>query len=321
MKAIKLFGALVSLALYAASVSAQGFPSRPITLIVPFAAGGTSDQAARIVALKVADQIGQPVVVENRPGANGQTAIAALKQQPADGHTLLWVSIGTHAINASLYPKLNYDPVKDFEPITLTFASTHFLLVPANSPAKNVEELVALAKARPGAMTFASVGIGSGSHLVGEMFKAAARIDVAHVPYKGSVSALPDVVGGRVDFFFDGPTSAPMVKEGKLRALAATDTHRAPVLPNVPTMAEAGYPGVELNAWFGIVAPAGTPKPVIARLNTEFVRAFKDHAVEQRINDFGGVVIAGTPAEMAAHMARETTRLAKVVKASGAKPD
>ncbi|MBO9513147.1 MAG: tripartite tricarboxylate transporter substrate binding protein [Variovorax sp.] len=320
MKTIKALAGLAFLALGLAA-SAQTFPSRPITLIVPFGAGGITDQAARLAAAKVAEHIGQPVLVENKPGANGQTAIASLKQQPADGHTLLWASIGTHAINASLYPRLNYDPVKDFEPITLTFSSTHFLLVPASSPARTVADLVAMAKSRPGTLTFASVGIGSGSHLVGELFKAQARVNVTHVPYKGSVSALPDVLAGRVDFFFDGPTSAPFVKEGKLRALAATSARRAPVLPDVPTMAEAGYPGVELDAWFGIVARAGTPPAVIEKLNTEFVRALKDAEVQRRIEDFGGVVIAGTPSEMARHMANETARLAKVVKDSGAKPE
>jgi tripartite-type tricarboxylate transporter receptor subunit TctC len=312
---------LVASAFVAGAASPQTFPTRTLTLIVPFAPGGTSDQAARLAAAKATDGLGQQVIVENRPGANGQTAIAAFRQQPADGHTLLWVSIGTHAINASLYPKLNYDPVKDFEPVTLTFASTHFLLVPAASPAKSVDDLVALAKAKPGSLVFASVGIGSGSHLVAEMFRARTHIDVSHVPYKGSTAALPDVVGGRVDFFFDGPTSAPLVKEGKLRALAATDTKRAAILPDVPTMAEAGHPGIELNAWFGIVAAAGTPKPVLTRLNTEFVKALRHPEVAQKITDFGGTVIAGTPAEMAAHMARETERLGKVVKASGAKPD
>ena len=321
MTAFRNLGLLAFAACGMAAAWAQAFPTKPITIVVPFAPGGTSDQTARLAAVKIAESTGQQVIVENKPGANGQTAIAAVKQAPADGHTVFWASIGTHAINQSLYQKLNYDPVKDFEPVTLTFASTHFLLVPASSPAKTVADLVALAKANPGKLTFASVGIGSGSHLVAEMFKAHTKIDVSHVPYKGSTSALPDVIGARVDMFFDGPTSAPLVREGKLRALATTDRQRAAVLPNVPTMAEAGFAGIELNAWFGILAPAGTPKPVVAKLNAEFVKALRSPDVTQKINDFGGSVIAGTPAEFAAQIASETDRLGKVVRASGAKAE
>ena len=300
---------------------AQTFPSRPVTLLVPFAAGGTSDQTARLIAAKFQESTGQTMLVENRAGANGQTAIAALKLQPADGYTLFWGSIGTHAINAALYPKLHYDPIKDFEPISGTFSSTHFLLVPATSPARTVAEFVALAKSKPDTLTIASVGIGSGSHLVGEMFKAQAGIHLGHVPYKGSISALPDLVSGRTDVLFDGPTSAPLVKEGKLRALAATDNQRAQVLPQVPTMAEAGFPGVELNAWFGIFALVGTPKPVVAKLNAEIVKALRHPEVVDKVQTMGGAVIAGTPEALAARVARESDRLGKLVRAAGIKPE
>ncbi|NRF71869.1 tripartite tricarboxylate transporter substrate binding protein [Aquincola sp. S2] len=313
--------ALAFLVAGAAQAQAQSFPTRPVTLLVPFAPGGTSDQAARLIAAKFQESTGQPMLVENKAGANGQTAIAALKQQPADGYTLFWGSIGTHAINAALYAKLNYDPVKDFEPVSATFSSTHFLLVPATSPAKTVAEFVTLAKAKGGSLNIASVGIGSGSHLVGEMFKAKSGIQLGHVPYKGSASALPDVIGGRIDVFFDGPTSAPLVKEGKLRALAATDSQRAPVLPDVPTMAEAGFPGVELNAWFGIFAPAGTPKAVVTRLNAEIVKALRQPDVIEKVHGFGGAVIAGTPEALAQRVARESDRLGKLVRAVGVKAE
>jgi tripartite-type tricarboxylate transporter receptor subunit TctC len=305
----------------AATAAADDFPTQPITIIVPFAAGGSSDQAARLAATKLQASLGQPVMVENKTGGNGQIAATAVKLAKPDGHTLMWVSVGTHAINPSLYAKLSYDPVKDFAPVIQTFKSTHFLLVPAASPAKNVNDVIAMARAAPGKLTFASVGIGSGSHLTGELFKSVAKIDAAHVPYRGSTAAIPDVVGGRVDYFFDGPTSAPLVKEGKMRALAVTDSKRAAVLPDVPTMAEAGYPAVELNSWFGIVAPAGTPKAVIARLNSEFNKAYRSPDVAQKIADMGGSVVGGTPEEFAAFMARETDRLGQLVKASGAKAE
>jgi tripartite-type tricarboxylate transporter receptor subunit TctC len=313
------------LAMLAASCAglaqAQAFPSKPITIIVPFAPGGTSDQTARLAAVKLAESTGQQVVVENKPGANGATAVAALKQLPADGHTVLWVSMGMMAINPWLYSKLAYDPLKDLVPITGSFASTHFLLVPTSSPAKTVADVVALAKAKPGELSVASVGIGSGSHLVGEIFKMHTGVQINHVPYKGATSALPDVVGGRIDLFFDGPTSAPLVREGKLRALAVTDSKRSAVLPQVPTMAEAGFAGVELNSAFGLVALAGTPRPVLDRLNAEFVKAFRHPDVAGKIADTGGAVTAGPAAEFAALIAVEHERMNKVVKASGAKAE
>ena len=301
--------------------AAQAFPNKPITIVVPFAPGGTSDQAARVLAQKVGPALGQQVLVENKAGGNGQTAIAFVKQQPADGHTLLWVSAGILAINPWLFSKLNYDPLKDFEGVTGTFASTHFLLVPASSPAKTVADVVAAAKAQPGKLSLASVGIGSGSHLVGEIFKARTGVSLNHVPYKGSTAALPDVVGARIDLFFDGPTSAPLVREGKLRALATTDTKRSPALPDVPTMAEAGFPGVELNSWFALMVSTGTPKPVIARLNAELVKALRDPDVVKAITDAGGTPTPTTPAELAKLTASEHERMGQVVKASGAKPE
>lgn len=299
---------------------AQDFPTRPITVVVPFAAGGLTDQIVRIAAQQLSDSMGQPVVVDNRAGGNGQVAAAFVKQARPDGYTLMVASAGTHAINQSLYAKLSYDPVKDFDPVTLLYKSTHFLLVPANSPAKTVADVVAAARARPG-LTFASSGAGSGSHLSGELFKSIAKVDIAHVPYKGSAAAIPDAVGGRVDMFFDGTTSAPLVREGKLRALAVTDTVRSPALPEVPTMAEAGFPGVEVNSWFGIITPAGTPAPVIARLATEFNKTMRSAATAQKTSQMGITVLTGTPQAFAAHITTETERLGKIVKASGARAD
>jgi tripartite-type tricarboxylate transporter receptor subunit TctC len=300
--------------------AAQDFPTRPITVVVPFAAGGLTDQVVRIAAQQLSDSLGQPVVVDNRAGGNGQVAAAFVKQARPDGYTLMVASAGTHAINQSLYAKLSYDPVKDFDPVTLLYKSTHFLLVPATSPAKTVADVVAAAKAKPG-LTFASSGSGSGAHLSGELFKSIAKIDISHVPYKGSAAAIPDVVGGRVDLFFDGTTSAPLVREGKLRALAVTDTVRSPALPEVPTMAEAGFPGVEVNSWFGIVTPAGTPAPVIAKLAAEFNKTMRSATTAQKTSQMGITVLTGTPQAFAAHISSETDRLGKIVKASGARAE
>lgn len=304
-------------------VWAQEFPSKAITIIVPFAAGGSSDVGARVLASRLSESLGKPVVVDNRPGANGQVAASAIKLAAPDGHTLMWVSHGVLAINPSIYAKLTYDPVADFTPISLVFRSTHFLLVPANSPYKTAAELVKAVKDNPGKLTFASVGVGSGSHLVGELFRSANRLDVTHVPYKGSTSAVPDVLAGRVDFFFDGPgVSVPLVKEGRLRALAVTDTQRYSELPEVPTMAEAGFPKQELNSWFGLVTLAGTPKPIVAKLHDKTVEALKNVDVVQRIAAVGGIVApSSSPEEFASFIGKERERLGGIAVAAGVKPE
>jgi tripartite-type tricarboxylate transporter receptor subunit TctC len=299
---------------------AQDFPNRTITVVVPFAAGGLTDQVARIAAQQMSESMGQPVVVDNKAGGNGQVAASFVKQARPDGYTLMVASAGTHAINQSLYAKLTYDPVKDFDPVTLLYKSTHFLLVPASSPARTVADVVAAARAKPG-LVFASSGTGSGAHLSGELFKSIAKVEISHIAYKGSAAAIPDVVGGRVDMFFDGTTSAPLVREGKLRALAVTDTVRSPALPDVPTMAEAGFPGVEVNSWFGIITPAGTPAPVINKLAAEFDKAMRSATTAQKTSPMGITVLTGTPQAFAAHIASETERLGKIVKASGARAE
>jgi len=302
--------------------AAQDFPTRPITIVVPFPAGGISDQGSRIIAQKAAESLGQPVIIDNRGGAGGNIGAVAVKNAPADGYTLYLASVGSHAINQSLYGKLPFDPVKDFAPITLMFEFPHVLAVPLTSPAKSVRELVDLAKTRPGGLTFASQGVGAGGHLLAEMFMVSTGIKAAHVPYRGSAQALPDLVAGRVDFFFDGiPGAGPLAKEGKVRALAAAASKRSEMLPDVPTMAEAGYPGIELSAWFGLVAPAGTPQPVIDRLNAEFNKALKNADVIDKLSQNGARVLPSLPADFAALIASDTERLGKVVRLSGAKVD
>ena len=243
----------------------QTFPAKPITIIVPFPPGGVTDPVARQVGQRLAENVKQPVIVDNKPGASGIIASEYVKKQPADGYTVLFAFTGSHAVNPSLYTKLPYDPQKDFQPVTLIINTPHILVVPADSPAKSVADLVAMAKSKPAGLTFASQGIGAGGHLLGEMFKAQTKTNLAHVPYKGSAPALTDMLAGRVDLFFDAMvTSLPYVKDGKLRALAIANKTRSKLLPDVPTMAEAGLPGVEMDQWFGMMVPAGTPPAVVA---------------------------------------------------------
>ncbi|MGO4407084.1 Bug family tripartite tricarboxylate transporter substrate binding protein [Bosea sp. RAF48] len=302
--------------------ASQSFPSRPIIVIVPFPPGGIADQTIRLAAERVSLSIGQPVIVDNKPGGGGQVGAAAVKSAAHDGHTLFLANVGTHAINASLYKKLSYDPVADFTPVVQMFSFPHLLAVPVNSPYKSVADLVAKAKADPGKVTFASQGVGSGGHLLGEMFKSGNKIDIVHVPYRGTAQAMPDLVAGRVTFMFDGiPGAGPQVLDGKLRALAITDFKRSPLMPDVPTVAEAGYPGLELNAWFGLVAPTGTPEPVVARLREEFSKAMNDPSVSEKIGKFGVNIETGTPSEFAAFMAAETKRLGVIVRESGAQAE
>ncbi|NRF72093.1 tripartite tricarboxylate transporter substrate binding protein [Aquincola sp. S2] len=313
--------ALPLAAAFAPGVLAQAFPSQPLTIVVPFPAGGIADSSVRLIGAKLAEALGQQVLVDNRGGAGGQIAASAVKAAKADGHTLLLANIGSHAINRTLYSKLSYDPVKDFEPVTSLLSWTHVLVVPADSKATSVAALVAQMKGSGGKMSFASQGVGSGGHLLAEMFKDSAKVDAQHIPYRGTAQAMQDLLAGRVDFFFDGVGIIPFVKEGKVRALAVADGKRLAQLPDVPTLAEAGVPGVEVTAWFGLVAPAGTPKPVIAQLNQALAKAARDPEVQRRLNETAIRVGISTPETFASFMAAETERLGKVVKASGARAD
>ena len=320
VKLLHVMGSMVvGCSLVCAEAPAKEF-NRTVTILVPFAAGGIADQTARIAADKLSSQIGQPVIIENRTGANGQAAIAALKGAPADGHTLLLVSHGMMAINPALYPKLAYEPAKDFLPLTNGVKATHLLLVPSSTSSRTPGDLIALAKRQPGGLKFASVGIGSGGHLAGEVFKARAGIEATHVPYRGSTVALPDVVAGRIDFFFDGPAnSMQLVRAGQLRALAVTDDTRMPQIPDVPTMAEAGFPGQVLNSWFGFVVQAGTPDDIAKRLHAELVVALKQPAYAQHFAQFGAVASPNNSIDdFKRFVASETTKFSALVKASGA---
>ena len=300
----------------------QTFPAKPITIIVPFPPGGVTDPVARQVGQRLAENVKQPVIVDNKPGASGIIASEYVKKQPADGYTVLFAFTGSHAVNPSLYTKLPYDPQKDFQPVTLIINTPHILVVPADSPAKSVADLVAMAKSKPAGLTFASQGIGAGGHLLGEMFKAQTKTNLAHVPYKGSAPALTDMLAGRVDLFFDAMvTSLPYVKDGKLRALAIANKTRSKLLPDVPTMAEAGLPGVEMDQWFGMMVPAGTPPAVVAKLNEEFIKAVRSPDIEKSLTERGLDVVTSTPDQFAAQIKTDTAALGKVVKESGAKAD
>jgi tripartite-type tricarboxylate transporter receptor subunit TctC len=314
--------ALVACVLASTFASAQEFPQRAITLVVPYAAGGVTDEITRLVASKVSENIGQPVVVENRPGGAGQIAANTVKQASADGYTLLIGDIGTHAINASLYSKLSYDPVKDFAPITEMVEMPHVLVVPSDSPFKTVKDLVEGARAKPGNLTYGSVGIGSGAHLLGEMLKAQQNVDIVHAPYRGSSQIVPDLMSGRIAMFFGAVGSmTPLIKDGRLRGIVVTDKQRAPLLPDVPSAPEAGMPGLDLKVWFGVLAPSATPPDAIKRLNAEFVKALNQPDVRQHLGQLGAVVIGNTPKQFADVMAADTERLSQVVRASGAKLD
>ena len=322
-RARKTLGALAIIAVFGGnSAQAQSdYPSRAITLLVPFAAGGSSDVVMRLVSAKVAESVKQTIIIENRPGGGGNVAAMALKNAPPDGYTLMMGHTGTHAINATLYPDLKFDPIKDFQPITALISFNNILIVPEASPAKTAAELVAFAKSKPDGLTYASQGVGAGGHLLGVILAKQTGIKLVHVPYRGVAPAVTDMVAGRVDMMFSSYlTSSPHIESGKLRMLAIAGARRHPQIPDVPTMAEAGFPGVEMEQWFGLFAPAGTPDPIVRRLNREFVAALQSDDVKKTLQPQGSIIIPSTPEELAARIARDVVALGKVVKDSGATP-
>jgi tripartite-type tricarboxylate transporter receptor subunit TctC len=311
---------LVPIALFVPGIaSAQSeedsYPNKPVRIIVPFAAGGSTDVVARIVADKLGNEFKQSFIVENRGGAGGNIGAAFVAKSPADGYTLLMGTTGVLAINGSLYKNLSYDAAKDFAPVSYTSLITNVLVVKPDVPFNTVSELIALAKTKPNALTFASSGAGSSTHLSGELFKAMAGIDVLHVPYKGSSQALTDVMSGQVTMVFDNaPSSLPFIASGKLRAVAVTSAKRLPNLPNAPTIDEAGLKGYESLSWSGIVAPAGTPKAIINKLNIAIDRILKMDDVKQKLASLGTEVVGGPPDVFAKHIRAERDKWSKVVK-------
>jgi tripartite-type tricarboxylate transporter receptor subunit TctC len=323
MKRVATWMLGAAFALLAAGVAgAQSWPAKPIRWIVPFAPGGTTDILARTISDKLTIALGKPVIVENNPGAGGGVGAVQTAKAAPDGYTIMGGTISTHAINASLYKTLPYDPVKDFTPITLIARVPNLLVVNPDVPAKNVKELIALMKANPSKYTFASSGNGTSQHLSGELFKSMAGVDMQHIPYKGSPAALQDVVSGQVTMTFDNITTAwPLAKAGKLRALAVTTAKRSPIAPDVPTLAEAGLAGYEIGSWQGVFAPAGTPVDVVKRLNTEIVKIINMPDVREKLVGLGAEPVGNTPDEFAALVKSEVVKWAAVVKQSGARVD
>jgi tripartite-type tricarboxylate transporter receptor subunit TctC len=304
----------------AGSAPAELLSSRPITIVIPFTPGASADTLQRIVGRKVTENTGQILVMESRGGGGGAIGATVVKAAQPDGHTLFQGNAGTHAANQALYATLPYDPIKDFRPITLMWSFPQLLAVPLDSPAKSVSDLVALAANKPGGLSFASQGTGSGGHLLGEMFKARTRAHMVHVPYRGAGPAAVDLAAGRVDFFFVSYSSIlPFLQGGNVRVLAVTSPQRLPALPNAPTMREVGFEGIELDTWFGLLAPAGAPDDVIGKLNTAFVQAVRDPDVTKQIVAQGAEPRTDTPAEFAAFIAAQTAQVGKIVRELGVK--
>ena len=304
------------------SAQASDFPSRPITLLVPFAAGGSSDVVMRLVSKKASEGLKQPIIIENRPGGGGNVAAMAIKNAPPDGYLLMMGHTGSHAINATLYPDLKFDPVKDFAPVAPLISFNNILIVPKSSPATSAKELVALARSKPGGLNYGSQGVGTGGHLLGVILAKQTGTTLVHVPYRGVAPAVTDMVAGRLDMMFSSYlTSKPHIDSGSLRMLAIAGAQRHPEIPDVPTMAEAGFPGVEMEQWFGLFAPVGTPAAIVQELNAELVKALESDEVRNVLRPQGSVIIPGTPEDLAAMVARDVVRLGQIVKDSGAKPE
>jgi tripartite-type tricarboxylate transporter receptor subunit TctC len=321
-----LIGAsLAALVLGAAALPAAAqdkWPGKPITYVVPFPAGGTTDILARIVAQRLGPALGTSVVVENKPGAGGNIGSDYVAKSAPDGYTILGGTISSHAINASLYKNLPYDPLKSFAPITLIGTNANVLVVGANSPFKSVKDVIDAAKAKPGSISFASAGNGTSQHLSAELFKTLAKIDMVHIPYKGSAPAIQDVIGGQVPMMFDTTVvAAPFIESGRVRALAVTSSKRLPSLPNVPTMAEAGVPSYEIVSWQALFAPAGTPPAIVQRIHTEVAAILKQPEVQEKMAKLGVEPSGIPPQQFAAFQAAEIAKWAKVVKAANVKLD
>ena len=304
-------------------VNAQTYPSKSIALVNPFAAGGSLDQLARILAQKLSESIGQSVIVENKSGAGGNIGAAYVAKSAPDGYILVMGSSATHGINPSLYgARLPFDPVKDFIPVSVSVIQKNVLVVNSNVPVKNVKELIDLAKANPGKLSFGSAGNGTSQHLSGELFKYLTGTDIVHVPYKGSAAAMTDLLGGQITMsFVDIPTAISNIKTGKIKALGVTSSQPSPALPNVLPLAQQGLPTFDLKAWYGVMAPANTPEPVVQKLNVEITKALNAPDVREKLLSIGMEPIALNLDQSATYMNTEIKRWAQIVKISGATLD
>ncbi len=312
---------LVVLALSGAA-AAQSWPAKPIRYIVPFAPGGTTDILARLIAPKLADALGQPVVVENRPGAAGALGSEMLAKSPADGYTIGGGTISSHAINATLYSKLAYDPVRDFAPITMLATQPNMLIVHPSLGVTSVAELIALLKANPNKHSFGSAGNGTSQHISGELFKAMTGVSMQHIPYKGSGPMIPDLLSGTISMAFENfATAYPQVKGGRLKALAVTTAKRSSLVPEVPTLAESGLDGYDISSWQALFAPAGTPKEIVGRIHSEVARTLRESETQRKIQELGADPGGMTPDALAALIKADIPRLGKIVRDSGARVD
>ncbi len=302
---------------------AQGnYPNRPIQLVVTVPPGGAADFVGRLIGAKLGDALGQSVVITNRGGAGGTTAAAAVAKADPDGYTLLLNTIATHGIGPHIYANLPYDPVKDFSPVILIAKLPLIMAVNADVPAQSIKDLIAQAKARPGELSFCSAGTGGAPHLAGELFKSLTGTELLHVPYRGSGPAVVDLVAGRITMMFDAtPSLLPFITAGKLRALAAASPQRHRLLPDVPSFAELGYPGMDIALWYGVTAPGGTPAPIVQRLNAELIKILSTPDIRKSLTEQGADVQGGTPEEFVAFMRNESARWGTVVKRAGIKPE
>ena len=312
----------MTVALFAGAAIAQAYPAKPIRMIVPFPPGGGTDIAARTIANKLSEDVKWTFVVENKPGAGGNLGVEQAVKSPADGYTLVIGQTSNLAINPALYAKLPYDPLRDLSPVALIVSAPVVFVVAASSRYTSLGDLLAAAKTDPGGVTFASPGNGTVSHLAGELLQRAAGVRLTHVPYKGASQALTDTLGGQVQSFMSSvPSALSQIRAGRLRAIAVSSATRARELPEVPTIAEAGYKGFEASTWYGLLAPARTPAPIIARLNAEVNRALKTPEVRERLAAEGGEALGGSPEQFASFLKAEHAKWGRVVKESGAKAE
>jgi tripartite-type tricarboxylate transporter receptor subunit TctC len=321
-KAIAFAAGLALACAAAAPVAAAEYPTKPITLIIGFAPGGPSDVMARILTKKMEEVLKQPFVIENRPGAGGSLAGTAVARAAPDGYTVLLATGSLLAINVSLYKNLGYDPEKDFAPISLIGMQTNVLYLHPSVPAKSLSELIAHAKANPGKLSFGSGGIGTPAHLAGELLKIEAKIDITHVPFRGTGPTLQNVIGGHVPMAFNPPSPLiPHIQSGAIRPVAITTLTRTAALPDVPTIAESGFPGFEATTWHGLVAPAGTPKDAVAALHRALMATLNDPAARKQLTDLGIDLVGNSPDEFRAYIKSEIPKWARIVQASGAKAE
>jgi tripartite-type tricarboxylate transporter receptor subunit TctC len=305
-----------------ASQAQANYPNRAVQLVVTVPPGGAADNIARVIGAKLADALGQPVVINNRAGAGGTTAAAQVAKSDPDGYTVLLNTITTHGIGPHLYPNLGYDPVKDFEPVILVAKLPLIMALNADVPARSVQEVIALAKAKPGELTFSSSGTGGAPHLGGELFKSLTKTDIQHVPYRGSGPAVVDLIAGRITMMFDAtPSLWPFIQSGQLRPIAAASPQRHRLLPDVPSFAELGYPAMDIALWYGVAVPGGTPAPIVQRLNAELVKILQMPDVRRNLTDQGADLQGGTPEDFGTFMRNESARWSVVVKQAGIKPE